>query len=220
MTTNSPIPETADEVIDTTWEDGSKKTASYWVAGQQVGYRQWENDGQLHLEYGMLDGQKHGPFRTWHENGQPHEETYYHEGKEHGTARQFDDTGLLIGSYTMVHGTGIDLWYDRPGVLAEERYLEDGQRHGYERWWNEDNTSVWEESHYQRGIEHGVFRRWNAGGRLCRGYPQYFVAGQRVKRQQYARAQASDPSLPPYDEGENQANRTLSLPAAGESSDL
>jgi antitoxin component YwqK of YwqJK toxin-antitoxin module len=212
MTPTSPIPETADERIDATWEDGSKKIATYWIAGQQVGYRHWEPDGQLSMEYGMQDGRRHGPFRTWHEDGQIHEDATYHEGKEHGTTRQYDETGMLIGSYTMVHGTGVDLWFSQPGVLSEERYCEDGQRHGYERWWNDDNTTVWQESHYHHGIEHGVFRRWNQHGRLRRGYPQYFVAGQRMTKRQYLRAQASDPSLPPFDERENLPNRVLSIP--------
>ena len=76
----------ADERIDATWEDGSKKIATYWIAGQQVSYRHWESNGQLSMEYGMQDGRVHGPFRTWHENGQLHEETNNNNTKHPTTA--------------------------------------------------------------------------------------------------------------------------------------
>ena len=100
-----------------------------------------------------------------------------YEGKEHGETRQYDENGVQIGSYIMDHGTGVDLWFQSPGVLSEEREYRDGQRHGYERWWRDDNQTIGEESHFWNGIEHGIFRRWNRQRKLSRGYPQYFIHG-------------------------------------------
>ncbi|KAB8140352.1 hypothetical protein F8S13_24285 [Chloroflexia bacterium SDU3-3] len=120
----------------------------------------------------------------------------------------------------MEHGTGVDLWFGGPGTLAEERHCLDGDRHGYERWWNSDNRTIWLEGHFWHGEEHGIFREWSARGRLRRGYPRYFVAGQQVDRRRYERARRVDPSLPPPLANENAPLRPLpampQLPREGE----
>jgi hypothetical protein len=58
----------------------------------------------------------------------------YEAGLAHGIAKQWHQ-GQLIGSYTMVHGTGLDLWWqssDRLIWLSEARYYRDGYRDGFE----------------------------------------------------------------------------------------
>jgi antitoxin component YwqK of YwqJK toxin-antitoxin module len=65
-----PIPEAATEVVSDTWETGDKKSASHLLNGQRVGYRSWNQSGQLDMEYGVKDDRQHGLFRTWHDNGQ------------------------------------------------------------------------------------------------------------------------------------------------------
>ena len=203
------IPAQAREVIHETWERGAKKSAYYTLDEQQVGYRSWSETDQLTMEYGIRDDRMHGLFRTWHDNGQLCEVSWYEHGKEHGTTKQYDIDGTLIGTYTMVHGTGIDLWFERQGILAEERHCRDGLRHGYERWWNEDNATVWQESHYWHGLEHGIFRQWNQAGRLRRGYPRYVVAGHRVTKRQYERACRHDSTLPRIIADENIPARAM-----------
>lgn len=205
----NPIPDTAHEVIHETWETGAKKSAFYYLDDQRIGYRSWTAEGRIDMEYGINDGKQHGSFRTWYENGQLCEVSFYEQGKEHGIARQYDETGRLLGSYTMEHGTGIDLWFIAPGVITEERHYQDGVRHGYERWWTGDNQTISQESHFWHGLEHGIFREWNEAGRLRRGYPRYFVAGQRVSKQHYDRARRTDPSLPPLIASENAPRRQL-----------
>lgn len=206
------IPDHAVEVVTENWENGLKKRALYYVDGQEIGARYYESTGTLSRERGLQNCVRHGHYRIWHKNGKLCEEGYYHQGKEHGETKQYDHDGQQIGSYTMVHGTGMDLWYCAPGVLSEEREMLDGNRHGYERWWRSDNQTVYEESHFQNGIEHGIFRQWNLQGKLKRGYPQYFVMGKRVAKRQYERAWLKDSTLPPFVANENQPTRQL--PAA------
>ncbi len=145
------IPDTAEELIIDTWQDGSRRSAGYEQDGQRVGYRAWSEEGVLVMEQVLRDGVPHGRFRIWHDNGQLNEDAWYEDGLEHGRTRQYDSDGALIGGYTMDRGTGVDLWFCRPGVLSEERHMRGGQRHGYERWWEEDNRRVWEESHFWGG---------------------------------------------------------------------
>jgi hypothetical protein len=206
--TTSPIPDHAVEVITERYDSGAKQSATYLIDGQEIGCRLWDESGLPEMEYGLRDGLMHGAFRTWDGDGQLLEEATYIEGKEHGEARQYQD-GVCIGSYAMDHGTGLDLWYNAPGVLAEERAFRDGERHGFERWWTGDNQTVYEESHFSNGIEHGIFRQWNPQQKLRRGYPRYVVMGQRVTKRQYQRACLSDPTLPRFYAADNQPYRTL-----------
>jgi hypothetical protein len=203
------FPTSASEAILECWERGAKRSAHYLVDGARVGYRCWDEEGRLLMEYGLRDGLQHGLFRTWHDNGQLLERMWYERGKEHGTHEQYDADGNLIGTYTMVDGTGIDVWFGGPGILAEERQYQDGERHGFERWWNKDNQTVYEESHFWLGLLHGIVRRWNQAGRLRRGYPQYFVAGRRVSKRAYERSAHLDPTLPPFRREENLPARRL-----------
>src|SRR5687767_1327136 len=120
----SPIPDNAVEVITETYDSGGKMRAVHLIDGKEVGCRQWEESGALGIEFGLKDDVKHSLYRNWFSDGDLSEDTWYHEGKEHGEHRQFLD-GVCIGTYTMEHGTGIDLWYNSPGVLAEEREFVD-----------------------------------------------------------------------------------------------
>src|SRR5271169_3651707 len=112
---------------------GQKMRAFYYRNGQKVGFRCWDNDGTLIRENGIKGDLMHGPFRTFDLDGRLSLQSFYHLGKEHGLARQYAN-GKLIGTYRMKHGTGVDLWYAFEGCLWEERYYQDGRRHGFERW--------------------------------------------------------------------------------------
>ncbi|HEU4322642.1 MAG TPA: hypothetical protein VFS21_05790 [Roseiflexaceae bacterium] len=203
------IPETAEELITDTWADGSRRSALYEQGGRRVGYRAWSEEGVLVMEQALREGVPHGQLRIWHDNGQLSEDAWYEDGLEHGRTRQYDWDGALIGSYTMDRGTGVDVWFHRAGVLSEERHMRAGQRHGYERWWDEDNQRVWEESHFWEGLEHGIFRRWGSRGGLARGYPRYYVRGERVSKRHYLRAAATDSTLPPFRPEEQSPARTI-----------
>jgi len=184
------------KVVEELWDNGRPQSVRYEVDGALVARQLYDKKSALEVEYGVHNDMMHGPWRSYHASGQVAHETHYIEGKEHGVARQYDEDGTLIGSYEMVYGSGLDLWYHDKGVLAEERGYQDGERHGFERWWNEDNRTIHEESHFWRGLAHGIMRQWTAQGRLRRGYPQYFVQGEKVNKRQYLRACRTDSTLP------------------------
>lgn len=204
----SPIPDDAVEVIMERYENGSKQRAAYFVDGKEIGFRFWDESGALAIEFGLKDGLKHGLYRVLDSEDELSEVATYVEGKEHGETIQYCN-GERIGSYVMDHGTGVDLWFCSPGILSEERHYLDGERHGFERWWNCDNQTVNEESHFWKGIQHGIFRQWNPQHKLRRGYPQYFIHGQRVTKRQYLRACVTDPTLPPFVAEDNNPTRRL-----------
>ncbi len=204
------MPENAIEEILMSWASGAKKSAYYYHDGQKVGYRWWDEDGHLSIEYCIEHDKMHGLFRTWHDNGTIEHETTYFEGKEHGISTQYDPGGRSIGTYEMNFGTGVDLWYYAPGIIAEERHYKDSNRDGYERWWNTDNQSIYRESHFRGGLEHGIFRVWNREGKLCRGFPAYFVDGKKVSKRSYLKTSEGDRSLPNYLADEDRPHRIYS----------
>jgi antitoxin component YwqK of YwqJK toxin-antitoxin module len=205
------IPAEAEERVIERHADGSKKSAEYLLHGDLVGRRLFSEAGALELEIAMRNGVSHGPMSEWDGSGHLEFTTAYVDGKEHGTARQWANDGTLLGTYEMNHGTGLDLWWDEredgSQYLSEARYLLAGDRDGYEWWLDEDQQSVWQERHFHHGQEHGIFRRWNAEGRLSRGYPQYFINGRKVNKRQYLRAAQADASLPPFRADDNKPVR-------------
>ncbi len=172
--------------------------------------------GQLELEIPLRDGLRHGTEYTWFFGEWLSSAEPYHEGKLHGVAQQWSAAGKLIGTYEMVHGTGIDLWRnpiggrdEGPYFVSEVHYVQDGNHHGFTCWINENQKSVSVERHYLHGLEHGIEREWNRAGRLSRGYPKYFIHGKCVDKRKYLRAVETDATLPPFRLKDNKPGRTF-----------
>jgi antitoxin component YwqK of YwqJK toxin-antitoxin module len=208
MKSRQIIPTDARERIVSRHRNRRKAAANYYLNRKKVGYRAWDKEGRLQLEYAIRDERMHGPFRSFHENGLIDWETQYVAGKEHGRSRQFDKTGVLIGTYRMHHGTGIDLWFIAAGKLSEERHVKNGRRHGFERWWR-DRRNVWSEMHFKDDFDHGIHREWNSNGVLRRGFPKYFISGKAVSKRAYIKACQTDSSLPKFSERDNKPNRKV-----------
>ena len=198
----SSIPPDAQERVIETYESGAKRQSDFFLDAELVGRRYYFETGELEDETPFRNGRMHGVEYRWHEPGVLLSTERWVDGLPHGTAKQWLD-GKLVGTYEMVRGTGIDLWWgkrfeDDAVVLAEARYLVNGQRHGFEWWIDQDQKSVHEESHFWHGEPHGIERQWNSEGRLRRGFPKYFVGGKKVAKRQYTAACKKDPTLPLY----------------------
>lgn len=193
--------------------NGARRSATYFMGGEKVGFRQWDKEGHLEFEYALQDGVKHGHEYRFHPNGQLLEKETYRRGQLHGTGRQWAEDGRLLVTWKMVNSTGLDLWCDEDGNLAEEGYWPRPGELGYRRDWNGDEQTVWREYFYVFGVGYqGVWREWNARGRLRRGFPRYYVNDRQVTKRQYLKACESDPTLPPLRPEENDSHRQL--PAA------
>jgi antitoxin component YwqK of YwqJK toxin-antitoxin module len=205
------IPATAVEVVEDYHQNGAKRSASYFVDGEKVGYREWFEDGQLSFEYAMRGGVQHGPEYRFYPNGQLEEKETYRDGRFHGTGMQWSEDGRLLVTWKLVNGAGLDLWCDcSTGTLAEEHYWPEEEELGYKREWNPDEKTIWQEYFYVLGKGyHGVWREWNEKGRLRRGFPLYFVNDKTVTKREYLKACARDPSLPPFRVEDNDPHREL-----------
>lgn len=212
----SSIPKRATECVLATHISGPQKyLAEYRLNGRVVGFRQFDQDGEIQSERPVKDGLTHGT-QYFFDPGTVAFSEPYKKGLAHGTARQYSEEGRLIGTYSMIRGTGIDLWRHKtnwgtgPSVfLSEARYFRDGMRHGFEWWLNENQNTVSRECHFKRDRKHGIERAWTAGGRLKRGYPKYWIDNQQVTKRQYLREMRRDLALPSFRDADNRPKRTF-----------
>jgi hypothetical protein len=213
----SSIPIAAKErVVSTHPSNGLKQKVECVLDGEVVGVRWFDQDGSMGSETPLKNGVRHGTMYYFHGSDRTLRVNFaepYRNGLAHGTARQWSTyDGASIGCYTMKRGTGIDLWrgeaYSGSSIhLQEARYLKDGNWHGFEWWLNEDQKTVHQENHFWENLQHGILRRWNADGRLMRGYPRYWVRNERVTKRQYMLACLQDHNLPSFCEADNRPRR-------------
>ena len=182
----SSIPKEARERVTATWITGPRKYKTECILGGKiVGIRLFHETGELAYECPLKNGLKHGIEYRSDVPGMLLSAEPHSKGLPHGTARQWSNDGKLLGTYTMNHGTGYDLWWcdnleNGSPYLSEARYVKDGKWHGFEWWVNEDQKSVRQERHFREGSLHGIERLWNPEGVLRRGYPRYWVGNRRV----------------------------------------
>ncbi len=204
---DSPIPTEAKERVRTRHTNGAKCLCDYQINGIVVGRRSFDLDGHIETEYGLRGGKQHGNAYRFYEEGALLCREPYENGVLHGTAYQWAENGRLLGTYTLQHGTGIDLWWedrsDSTAALSEVHHMQEGQAHGFEWWLNADGRTLWIERHWRHGVRHGIEREWNHKGRMGRTYPRFWLNGRRVTRARYLRAAADDRSLPAYQSTDN-----------------
>jgi antitoxin component YwqK of YwqJK toxin-antitoxin module len=189
------------------------RTVDCFVAGNFVGRRVYNQEGILVLETPMKNGLRHGREQTWDDEGHLLLIEPYAKGKIHGTAKQYGRNGKVIGTYKLKHGTGLDIWRqedERGRVFGSEiHYLRDGIPHDYQWWFASSKQDLMHERHWQMGKLHGIERVWNHRGSLRRGYPKFFIAGQAVSKQKYAKMTLIDTTLPIFREEDNLPKRKL-----------
>ncbi|MFC5863841.1 hypothetical protein ACFPT7_16150 [Acidicapsa dinghuensis] len=197
----------------------SKERAEYTLNGEVMGYRYFRDDGMLGTETPLRNGLTHGNLYYFdNEPGGILKVTFawpHRKGLPHGTARQWSIDGKLIGTFTMKHGTGWDLWriqvHEKGSIrVSEARYLWNGKLHGFEWWFNFDGDgTIYSENHFWENLQHGIERQWNNQGKLKRGYPRYWINNQQVTKRQYLRASAKDLNLPPFKQTDNMPARVF-----------
>lgn len=193
-------------------EQGGKihyERREYLIDGELVGYRQFDHEGRLIIETPMKDMRKHGTEYTWYwyapdrlSLSEP-----YEGGRVHGTARQWTVEGELMGSYTLEHGTGRDVWrsQDDDGTIyvAEIHSLDRGKLHGFQWWLNKDQKTVIGERCWKDGFLHGIERHWTEDGKLVEGFPKFYIDDREVPKNLYIQEQRNNADLPPYDPRED-----------------
>lgn len=175
--------------------------------GNLVGQRVYNQEGIMVIESPMKDGLRHGREITWSDDGKLLLIEPYVRGKIHGTAKQYGRNGKVIGTYTIFHGTGFDVWRqeneDKTVFISEIHGLQDGFANGYEWHFASSKQDLWHERHWYMGKLHGIQRMWNSKGRLRRGYPKFYIADRAVPKQKYIKMTFMDKTLPVFREKDN-----------------
>ena len=179
--------------------------------GQVVGQRAYDGDGNRRVETPLKNGKRHGREYIWDEEGALESVEPYVNGKLHGLAKQYNPKGKVIGTYRFVHGTGYDIWRherdDGSIGISEIFTVFDGALNGFEWWLRDDQHSVSHERNWKQGKYHGIERMWNHKNTFRRGYPKYWIDGQKVSRRVYLKAAEKDETLSSYKESENRPHR-------------
>ncbi|MFT7618405.1 MAG: hypothetical protein ACI97A_002048 [Planctomycetota bacterium] len=194
--------------------------AEYLINGEKVGERYWNEYGFLCQEFAMKNGEKNGRCYDFSFGGKLSLVEPYFEGKPHGVAIQFSESGKVMGTYELKHGSGIDLWRDHfdgqknnPVYLAEVHYLKDWVQDGFSWFINEDQKSVWMESFFSKSHLHGyvgIERQWDIEvASLDKGYPKFSIGDEEVTKEAYQLICKEDPSLLPYREADDSPERTF-----------
>jgi antitoxin component YwqK of YwqJK toxin-antitoxin module len=186
---------------------GVKATSEFWLNRRLVGFVSWDEDGKPGIARGLRNGARVGHQIEYYDGTVSYVEPF-EDGLVHGWAKQFDARGRLIFMSPFKHGTGTDYWCNEQGLLCEEHPLVAGKPSGWERWWNEDQKTVYQETAWLGGACHGIKREWTKG-RLDHGFPQFFIRGQRVRKRKYLVAARRDPTLPPYRPEDDSPKRRL-----------
>jgi hypothetical protein len=185
---------------------GVARAIEYRVDGVAVAHRWFDEDGSISCEWPLRNGVRSGVAYEFHGNGAVERVVEMVGGREEGLCLQWNVHGTLLGWYLIEKGCGWDLWwqdYLSSPHLAEARQLRDGMRHGPEWWFHPD---LYQESFFHEGEVHGIERSWRRV-KLARGYPRFWIHGRRVRRDVYARAAATDPTLIPYRPEEDAPDR-------------
>jgi antitoxin component YwqK of YwqJK toxin-antitoxin module len=163
----------------------------------------------------MKNGLKHGREITRTDDGQLLLIEPYVQGKVHGTAKQYGRNGNVIGTYTLVHGTGVDIWRQEEGdgtvFVSEIHSSQYGFPDGFEWGFASSKQDLWLERHWHRGKVHGIERVWNRTDKLRRGYPRFYIDDRPVSKQEYIEMTLTDKSLPVYREADNRPDREWPL---------
>jgi len=207
----SSIPEGAREKVTARGKDRCPVRAEYYLGETLVGTRIWNPDGTPSAEYAYEDNLRHGWTYFWDSYGSLISAQPYERGLQHGTASQWASDGRLLGTYTMEYGNGLDLWWredeaDR-AILQEVYHFVAGQLQGFE-WGFAWDGQLAVEQHWFADKLHGMERRWSPTGKLQRGFPRYWVDGQRVRKPSYIKAATQDTTLPPLRPEDDLPERT------------
>src|SRR5687768_16166982 len=103
----SSIPRRARGRIVALHSAGRPARIEYVLRDAVVGCREFDPDGHVTFDCGLLNGRPHGMAYRLDTPGKLVSATPYRDGVEHGLARQWSDDGRLIGSYRMRDGTGV-----------------------------------------------------------------------------------------------------------------
>jgi hypothetical protein len=189
------------------------RTTECRYRGKIVGMRCYEEDGMLVRETPLKGDKAHGIHYMWYDSGALEFAQPYLEGLQHGTTRQWSEDGRLMGTYTLIRGTGLAVWRnqlpDGTVYISQIYSWRNGCLDGFMWWFGEGEASAWCERYFQSGRLHGIERRWNDEGGLRRGYPKYYVQGKQLAKRAYVRAAEADPTLPPFRVEENRPVRVF-----------
>ena len=209
----SDIPDDARSRVTHRHPGGRRQIVKFFTHAGLCGIRTYYANGTPESEQSYREEMRLGMQYEWYESGAFWSAAPYVDGLPHGTARQWSVDGRPLGTYTMDHGTGIDLWRqeraDGSVYLSEARFLLRGKRHGLEWFINEDQQTVYIERTWRNHRIHGIEREWDAQGRLGARFPKFHVGAGLVDKRRYVAFCEHNLTLPAFHPSDDSPQRVF-----------
>jgi antitoxin component YwqK of YwqJK toxin-antitoxin module len=109
------------------WSATGKHLGSYEMDEGTGIETRWHDDGARAQEWHRQSGNRHGRFRRWHGNGELAQEGMFIDGLADGTWKQWSPDGVLLGTYGMKAGTGVERTWNDDGSVKAEVPMKDGE---------------------------------------------------------------------------------------------
>ena len=128
-------------IVSGLFSDNNKSNKNSSILNNGI-LREWNEDGELYLEFHMKDGIKNGLCKKWYDNGQIQMIYNYIKGKLNGTQRKWYKDGTLRAEWNYLndipHGVSRELFqngemktlkkYKNGKLLEKLTYDEDGNK--------------------------------------------------------------------------------------------
>lgn len=150
----------------TFFDDGQVKQTGRFSMDAQVGaWSAYFPSGQLRSRVQFVDGVLDGLSERWHDTGHKALEQPFSQGLTHGTLHAWGTDGRLLGSRTLVHGTGVYTEWHPTGHRANEGHMVSGRLDGEWLFWTDDGRLASVE-HYADDVMHGAFTYFGPEGQV------------------------------------------------------
>lgn len=153
------------------WPGGKKKREGEYRDGQRQGlWTSWYDDGQTESIGSYKEGKSHGHSVVYYPNGKKQEEGEYREDEQDGLWTTWYDNGQKKVEARFVANRPVGRtvsWYESGQKKSEQEY--DAQHKETGHWlYCFKNGQLQGEGDYKNGQLHGVWREWDAAGKLLR----------------------------------------------------
>lgn len=112
------------EKVVQTYTDGSPKVVNIYNEDEsiQIGYRSHHENGNVSMEGGFLDGERHGQWNSYFSDGGLWTVNNYDQGEFHGDYLMYNQNGSVRIRGHYVHGVQSGHWTvtDEDGNLVRE----------------------------------------------------------------------------------------------------
>jgi antitoxin component YwqK of YwqJK toxin-antitoxin module/tetratricopeptide (TPR) repeat protein len=134
-------PSTASYKIESTYQNGNKKSETNYINGEKHGpYKYYSFYGNVTVDGTYHNNEMSGNWKWYYKNGELKSEDSYVNGQQDGVSKSYYKSGQLEDDYLFDEGERIGTWlsyYDNGQIYTSTAYAED-ENHGRKEFYSPD----------------------------------------------------------------------------------